>query len=1402
MPRDVREIVQDLLRYRAIALGSSEFPNRLSRHDAISSSDVAKPLQGSQDLNSILNMRLSEYSVRDILSMVPDNEVNQSATALNTLKQRYVQPGTKMTDDFLKARTKNGQALPACSTLNVSTFANLERNHTVRDLLEAVAEATKFETYRQVLSPERFGAYLVKILGDVPREKKCVITGGAPAAGKGFFHSKYESTYCFIDPDRIFEEYIVKDLAPIQYEILHNTGQSVENKEAAENKLRTDVLKGDMGRAHLNFLNHLSFHVATQLECNIVFDGSARASVNICRRVMTRLTERGYSKPTLSLVFCEYAQILHNAEARRLKTGRAIAIGFIDFCITGLKQAIPEYFESGDLFEKIMLHMNRTDGHDTIQLIKSNAKTSMVLPVQNRILTCLATMPVTGLMPKILASFAVQENPSTPSTGLSSDLSFKIEFSTPKEDDAILGGLRDLYALVDQTPKPNIVHIEMPYYRYCQSERASRWWYPSESKGKGFCWFAPVSFIGNGVRVIDLQGQVYDSTGKKSNHYKERAEVKCKFPSDVNGPVLLQKKEDYVEWDEMTIKTKDNVDHRGAFFLAIPLKIRTQDLNAATLDTTKQEATATLTKQFQNAMFGQFEGCEDWRAGDICLAGGALQVTSTTIPDDIELPASDHLPVSYTLASNNSSVYKVNNRTISALVYNVCFEIFEPKKAIDMDNGKTPTGRILVPIAGECSANVLTNIQKLCLTHDIVALQEVPTVDPRPTYAKSSTEAVARFDDLAGLESMFVVKHEHCGLRTFFKKDKFTKPALIAFGSSNLKDIGKTDVGDRGSFSRPYNVIGLERGNGKPLLVYHLHLDMRPPKDLDESTLQLDATNKLNEILATINANHPRVQEYATLEDLDVIVLGDFNNPYATNANVFTKSVTGLPTDQLQKTNSIDKCYKEKTGYECKHRRYVHKFFGNQEDLAVKFDAYFETTAKVEAEKALEQYNVNLGDHELTLRCDGDGFVPNKGNLDGIRYKEEDPLCLIVQLSGHKKPSNKWEGVETEADNQIIVDVPTAHTFLSLLCRRPLLPVPKEKGKFLASVSFQNQNQVQGLTIAHRNDANVQGNNVHRIDYTYFASGDPDLHINVKEITGKHVTFRWYNYGDTLAQLYLLYFLHGYMVPTYDKEMQDQKWKQSLVTEQYDVQSPASLAIVGLPEEYETFFKLEREQARMTMRIVDIHDDLYAKTGEVARPVIERTLDASNLFDPLVQGGYDVQTGQGKYFSSALYAFLQKSDLSRQTTTIVFPDEGALNRFRPMVESCRFQNIFYCKATRVGQEKRVGPPKYVSGNSEVLGTVLMIDDFVLAGGTLAQCLKESELSQSGKTIHVWVTHLQCLYAQNTMESLIKNLTAEKVKTLHCSNSLVWALRARAYAKQDPKRTQVLVYDTFTGVPIA
>ena len=104
-----------------------------------------------------------------------------------------------------------------------------------------------------------------------------------------------------------------------------------------------------------------------------------------------------------------------------------------------------------------------------------------------------------------------------------------------------------------------------------------------------------------------------------------------------------------------------------------------------------------------------------------------LKVTSGEVPDCAKrhdrLPASDHAPMSYELKRPNASD---DSTDIKVAVYNVCWEIFEPKKAMSVPYD--PSARILAhpKIAHTCSENVLSNVTELCRTHALVLLQEVP----------------------------------------------------------------------------------------------------------------------------------------------------------------------------------------------------------------------------------------------------------------------------------------------------------------------------------------------------------------------------------------------------------------------------------------------------------------------------------------------------------------------------------------------------------------------------------------------------------------------------------------------------------------------------------------------------
>ena len=218
-----------------------------------------------------------------------------------------------------------------------------------------------------------------------------------------------------------------------------------------------------------------------------------------------------------------------------------------------------------------------------------------------------------------------------------------------------------------------------------------------------------------------------------------------------------------------------------------------------------------------------------WRGGDTCLAGPPerLRVAKGGVPSVADqrdrLPASDHAPMSYLLEQVDGG------QSFRALVYNICWEIFEPGVAVATDRGSGPTGRILVPLASKCSANVLSNITTLCADHDLVALQEVPI----PLLSGGGGDDAASEKALAwarireALDSIethgyLCTERAFSGLVLLYKTSRFT------VAPSGCVE-GGTEPSDKAANSRPYQAVSLldASDGGEPLHVYHLHCGNR-----------------------------------------------------------------------------------------------------------------------------------------------------------------------------------------------------------------------------------------------------------------------------------------------------------------------------------------------------------------------------------------------------------------------------------------------------------------------------------------------------------------------------------------------------------------------------------------------
>ena len=192
--------------------------------------------------------------------------------------------------------------------------------------------------------------------------------------------------------------------------------------------------------------------------------------------------------------------------------------------------------------------------------------------------------------------------------------------------------------------------------------------------------------------------------------------------------------------------------------------------------------------------------------------------------------------------------------------------------------------------------------------------------------------------------------------------------------------------------------------------------------------------------------------------------------------------------------------------------------------------------------------------------------------------------------------------------------------------------------------------------------------------------------------------------------------------------------------------------------------------------LIDLHDDLNGK------PLLEASLaGAKRWANP--PRDYDVVTGLGTYFASALSHFL-RSSLFRATLPsvssafVVFPDVGAYRRFGKMVEACLeglpADQILFIEKSRVGtQVSQSETLNYIAADgtqkareSIPAGSqVLIPDDFTNSGSTLfgGATIVRKKMGGGGGgkgSVAAFVSHFVAKYERAVVDKFVAKLYGE------------------------------------------
>lgn len=400
------------------------------------------------------------------------------------------------------------------------------------------------------------------------------------------------------------------------------------------------------------------------------------------------------------------------------------------------------------------------------------------------------------------------------------------------------------------------------------------------------------------------------------------------------------------------------------------------------------------------------------------------------------------------------------------------------------------------------------------------------------------------------------------------------------------------------------------------------------------------------------------------------------------------------------------------------------------------------------------------------------------------------------------------EKVEKGQASDEYVDIPTAHTFLSMLARTPLLPsssmemvLPLPSERLTGKTTFITFDDKNGKRIEERDEPGGYYININP-RLSQFPSGDPDIKLNYTKIDNKNVAVYFGDETHVIFKLHVIYWLHAFMIPQPVEEDYVDAYKKIIPKQQFRIGQAAVTVIGG--GEYRDLFPFCLEDAKKCppkkVLFVDIHDDLHDKPP---KPIVQRTLEfGDGIFQQSYDSDYyDTETGRGRYFTSALYNWLQHNGNSYKY--VVLPDKGAQARFMPMLQTHFGEDeIFYCDAFRGADTKIVKKlDEVVKGAIDKMREAvkenrtlkfLIVDDFTMAGGTLNKAaINIHEAVENGKTldldIDAWVTHATFNY-EPAVTVFAKNNAGEerhawKINNLITTDSCPMAREAQKEARK-------------------
>ena len=391
------------------------------------------------------------------------------------------------------------------------------------------------------------------------------------------------------------------------------------------------------------------------------------------------------------------------------------------------------------------------------------------------------------------------------------------------------------------------------------------------------------------------------------------------------------------------------------------------------------------------------------------------------------------------------------------------------------------------------------------------------------------------------------------------------------------------------------------------------------------------------------------------------------------------------------------------------------------------------------------------------------------------------------------------------------VDIPTAHTFLSMLARTPLLPSKKKVVLPLPSEGLTGKTTVITFNDKNENEERDEPN-VYYINInprlSQFPSGDPDIKLNYTKIDRKNVAVL---FGDdtqhVIFKLHVIYWLHAFMIPEPEPEDYDDEYKRIIPKQRFRIGQAAVTVFGG--DGFRDLFPFSVDAKKFppkTVLFVDIHDDLH---DHPPKPIVQRTLEFEDgIFQQSYDSDYDKATGRGRYFTSALYNWLHLN--ARYYEYVVLPDKGAKARFLPMLQT-HFTNdkIFYCNARRDSAGKTLEPLAEVEDGAinkmrEAVtndGTLrfLIVDDFTMSGGTLntaAGRIHEAVQNGGALDIDAWVTHATFNYDPNVTVAKINEPDEArhnwKINHLFMTDSCPMTTKAQEVAERSSGKLQITI----------